>query len=79
MMDHGSYWHGYFMARHHVFLILGIILMVVALVSALTGTTLVKFQGIVHRADDPKTFWESVVVDCLLGLIWLGLFLYTLN
>ena|ERR1700677_968618 len=24
-MDHDSYWHGYRMARHHVFLILGIV------------------------------------------------------
>ena len=78
-MDHDSYWHGYLLARHHVFLILGTVLMVVALISTLTGTTLVKYQGIVHRSDDPKTFWGSIVVDCLIGLICLGFYLYTVN
>jgi hypothetical protein len=78
-MDNGSYWHGYLMARHHVSLVLGVVLMAVVLISILTGRTLVKYQRIVSRADDPKTFWGSVVVDCLLGLVFLGLYLYTAN
>jgi hypothetical protein len=78
-MDNGSYWHGYLMARHHVFLVLGVVLMVVVLISIITGSTLVKYQGIVSRADDSKMFWGSIVVDCLLGLVCLGLYLYTAN
>jgi hypothetical protein len=45
-MDHDSYWHGYLMARHHTFLILGIVLMVMSLIFTLTGRCLVRFQGI---------------------------------
>ena len=76
-MDNGSYWHEYFMARHHVDLVLGVILMAVVLISLLTGRTLVKYQGIVSRTDEPKTFWWSVVVDFLLGLVCFGFYLYT--
>jgi len=53
--------------------------MAVVLISIITGRTLVKYQGIVSRADDSKTFWGSVVVDFLLGLVLLGLYLYTNN
>jgi hypothetical protein len=76
-MDHDSYWHGYLMARHHVSLILGIVLMVMALIFTLTGRCLVKYQGIISRAEDPKTFWQNIAVYCLLGLFFLGLYLYT--
>jgi len=74
-----SYWDAYLMARHHVSLVIGVVLMAVVLLSILTGRTLVKFQRIVSRADDPKMFWESVVVDFLLGLVFLGLYFYTAN
>ena len=78
-MDHASYWHGYLKARHHVFLIMAIVLMVMALISMLTGRCLVKYRGIVSRADEPDTFRQTIVLDSVLGLIFLGLFLYTSN
>ncbi len=53
--------------------------MAVVLISILTGRTLVKYQGIVSRADDPKTFWENIAVYCVLGLVCFGLYLYTAN
>ena len=56
-MGNGSYWHEYLMARNQVFLVLGVVLMALVLISTLTGITLVKYQGIVSRADDPKVFW----------------------
>jgi hypothetical protein len=78
-MDHDSYWHGYLMARHHTFLILGIVLMAMVLIFTLTGECLVKYQGIINRAEDPKNFWQSVTTYFLLGLLCLGLYLYTAN
>ena len=40
--------------------------MAVVLISILTGSTLVKYQGIVSRADDPKTFWGALsFIACL--------------
>jgi hypothetical protein len=74
-----TYWHGYLMARHHLSLVMGIVLMVVALLSMLSGSTLVKGRGIVSRADDPKTFRNSIILNCVLGLIFLGLYWYTAN
>lgn len=78
-LTNDSYWRGYLMARHHVDLVIGVVLMAVVLISILTGRTYVKYHGIVSRADDPKTFWWSVVFYCLLGLVFLGLCLYTAN
>ena len=78
-MDHTSYWHEYLMARHHTFLILGIVLMVVALIFTLTGTCLVRYGGIIYRAENPKTFWQNIAMICLLALACLGLYLYTAN
>ena len=67
------------MARHNVFLGLGAVLMGMTLIFALTGYCLVKYQGIVSRAKDPKGFWQGVATYFVLGLICLGLFLYTAN
>jgi hypothetical protein len=39
----------------------------------------VKNQGIINRAEDSKTFWQTVAVYYLLGLLFLGLYLYTAN
>jgi hypothetical protein len=67
------------MARHHTSLILGTVLVVMALIFTLTGKCLVKNQGIINRAEDSKTFWQTVAVYYLLGLLFLGLYLYTAN
>jgi heme/copper-type cytochrome/quinol oxidase subunit 2 len=67
------------MARHHTFLVMGTVLMIMVLIFTLTGRCLVKYQGIVNRAEEPKTFWQNVAVYCLLGLLSLGLYLYTDN
>jgi hypothetical protein len=78
-MDHDSYWYRYLMARHHTFLILGIVVVVMALIFTLTGRCLVKYQGIIDRANNPKEFWQNVALYYLLGLFCLGLYLYTAN
>jgi hypothetical protein len=78
-MDHDSYWYGYLMARHNISLILAVVLIGMALISTVTGVCLVKYQGIVMRATDPKTFWQNVAMYYLLGILFLGLYLYTAN
>ena len=45
----------------------------------LTAQCLVKYKGIVSRADAPKTLWQNIAVYGVLGLLGLGLCLYTLN
>ena len=78
-MYNGSYWRGYFMARHHVSLVIGIVLEAGALISTLTGRTFVKYQGIVSRAKDPKTFQDNVVFYYLFGFFFLILYFCTFN
>jgi hypothetical protein len=51
--------------------------MAMALIFTLTGRCLVKYQGIINRAKDPKEFWQSVAMYYLFGLLCLGLYLYT--
>jgi hypothetical protein len=75
-MDHDSYWYQYFAARRDVELYLGLGSIAFALISMATGKTLVKFQGIVSRAEDPRGFWGNVAVVCAMGAILLGLFLF---
>ena len=76
-MSQGTYWRDYFMARHQISLTLGVVLLGVVIISTLSGKTLVKYRGMVSRADDPKSYWLSVAMDCILGVISIGIHLYT--
>ena len=75
-VDHASYLYRYFAARHDIELYIGLGSIGFALVSMITGKTLVKYQGIVSRAEDPKGFWQNVAVVGAMGAIFLGLFLF---
>ncbi len=75
-MDHDSYWYHYFAVRRDVELYLGLGSIAFALISIATGKTLVRFQGVVSRAEDPKGFRENVAAACAIGAIFLGLFLF---
>lgn len=67
------------MARHHTFLTMGIGLMAMSFIFALTGRSLVKGRGLISRVKDPKTFWGSVATYLVLGLLCLALYVYTTN
>jgi len=75
-MDRYSYWREYIVARHSTLLVLGAAFIAMTLISMLTGKTLVKYRGIVSRAEDPKTFRDSIVADFVIGLVCFGLYLY---
>jgi hypothetical protein len=75
-MNHDSYWYQYFAARRNVELYLGLGSIAFALISMVTGKTLVKFQGIVSRAEDRKGFWWNVAVVSAMGAVFLSLFLF---
>jgi hypothetical protein len=53
--------------------------MLLTLIFALTGKCLVKYEGLVSRAEDPKGFWQGVATYFVLGIVSLGLYLYTAN
>jgi len=75
-MDHDSYWYQYFAARRDVELYLGLGSIAFSFISMVAGKTLVRFRGIVSRAEDPKGFWWNVAVVSAMGAILLSLFLF---
>jgi len=46
-----------------------------AVVSTLTGKTLVRARGLVYRAKDASDFWWSVAIYYLLALFFVYLYL----
>jgi hypothetical protein len=75
-MDHDGYWYKYLAARHGFDIKFGFFLLGAALISVLTGKTLVRFRGIVSESEDPKTYWESVITFLVLGIVFVGLYAF---
>jgi hypothetical protein len=71
-MDHFSY----LIDRQHSFLLIGIIFLIAATVFTLSGESLERFGVVVRRAEDPKGFRWSVVTWFLIGLFFIGVYLY---
>ncbi len=59
-----------------LFLLMGGFLVGAAVACILTGETIEARHGFVYRAEEPKRFWWNVVTYFLLGLFFVGLFLY---
>jgi hypothetical protein len=59
-------------------LIMGMVLMGMTMVFTVSGRCLIKYKGIVSRAEDPKTFWQGITTYFILSLICFGLYLYTI-
>jgi hypothetical protein len=57
-------------------LILGVIAILAAVVFACTGKVWVRFNGWVYRAKEPGAFWGEVAVYFLVGLCFVGYFLF---
>jgi len=55
--------------------LLGFLFLIVAGISMCTGKTLSRYQGLVTRAKEPKTFWLLVAVWFLAGIVFIGGFL----
>lgn len=75
-MDHDGYWCRYLAARHDTDFYLSVAFIAAALASTVSGYTLVKYQGIVARADDPKNFWQAVAIYLLIGIALWGLYTF---
>jgi hypothetical protein len=46
-----------------------------AVIGTFTGETLVRFQGVIRRAEDPKGFWWDVALYYFFGAIFIALYL----
>jgi hypothetical protein len=60
----------------YIFLILGVISISAAVVFTCTGKVWVRFNGWVYRAKEPGWFWWDVAIDYLIGVFFVGYFLY---
>ena len=63
----------------HMFLILGILSVSAATVFTRTGKVWVRFNGWVYRAKEPGSFWGEVAAYFLVGLCFVGYFLYEIH
>ena len=70
-MDHYSY----LITMPYRLLDFGVICLLVAVISTYTGKALTRGQGLVYRAEDPKTFWWLVAFWSIFGLILIAEFL----
>jgi hypothetical protein len=57
-------------------LILGVISISAATVFTAKGKVWVRFNGWVYRAKEPGWFWWQVALDYLIGVCFVGYFLY---
>jgi hypothetical protein len=63
----------------YIFLILGIISISAATVFTCTGKVWVRLNGWVYRTNEPKWFWYEVAVDYLIGIFFIGYFLFKVS
>jgi len=59
--------------------LLGGFCVIVAVLSTCTGKALTRGQGLVSRAEDPKTFWWIVSIWYIGGILLIGGFLYKVS
>jgi uncharacterized protein (DUF486 family) len=60
----------------YYYLILGVISLSVGVFSTCTGVTWARFGRVIYRAKQPKAFWEDVITCYLIGVCFIGYFLY---
>ena len=60
----------------YIFLILGVISISAAVVFTCTGRVWVRFNGWVYRTKEPRSFWGEVAAYFLVGLFFIGYFLF---
>jgi RsiW-degrading membrane proteinase PrsW (M82 family) len=60
----------------YFYLILGIISLSAGVVSTCTGVAWARFGRVIYRSKQPKEFWEDVVACYLIGVCFIGYFLY---
>jgi len=60
----------------YIFLILGVVSLLAAVVFTCTGKVWVRFNGWVYRAKEPGWFLWEVALDYLIGGCFIGYFLF---
>ena len=60
----------------YYYLALGVVSLAVGVVSTCTGVTWARFGRVIYRAKQPRKFWEDVIACYLIGVCFIGVFLY---
>jgi len=63
----------------NVFLILGVLSISAAAVFTCTGKVWVRFKGWIYRGKEPGWFWWNVALYYLVGVCFVGCFLYRIS
>src|ERR1035438_6236113 len=63
----------------YIFLFLGVASILAAVIWTYTGRVWVRFNGWVYRAKEPRSFWGEVAAYYLVGVCFIGYFLYLVN
>jgi hypothetical protein len=63
----------------NVFLTVGVISMSAATFFAYTGKVWCRFSGWVYRDKEPRVFWGEVAAYFLVGVFFVGYFLYKVS
>jgi hypothetical protein len=58
------------------FLIFGVFSLVLAVAGTLTGKVWARYGRVIYRAKEPQNFWQLIAVYCLVGIGFVGYFLY---
>jgi hypothetical protein len=59
-------------------LLFGVFSLFLAVVGTCTGETWARFGRVIRRDKEPKEFWEDVAACYLIGVCFIGYFLYRL-
>jgi hypothetical protein len=63
----------------YLFLILGGLSIFAAAVFTHMGKAWVRFNGWVYRDKEPRWFWWEIALDYLVGVLFVGYFLYRIS
>lgn len=65
-----------FLRQPYIYLIPGVSAFSAAVVWTCTGKAWIRFHGWVYRAEEPNRFWLEVATYYLIGVGFVGVFLY---
>jgi hypothetical protein len=60
-----------------IYLILGVIFLSLAVVSAFTGKTIARYKGSIYRAKEPIDFWGTVGIYFVGSILFIGTYLHS--
>lgn len=65
-----------FLTPPYIYLTLGVVSFLAGAVFMCTGVVWARFGRVVYRAENPREFWENVVVYYIVAVCCIGYFLY---